>query len=529
MRINIPWTGAVLLFANLVSAQISFHSHRFTATTTRFQFESPANSLATSAPQPNVIVASAPPTDDDAKRNWSRANAAISEKPFLIDFASFIAKPNLTFVEFYIQIGYDHLSFARDGKFFQAGYDIDFYIEDLDGNLLQTQSARDEVRVTQYDDTTAPNNYRIILLSSSLQPRRYRLRAIITDKESGKNYEMIDKFSVRDFSNSNLTLSDLQFSRNIQVDSAANAFVKHNRHIEPNVPHAYGQYVGQLFLYYEIYNLAAPNSIRNSAADDSAVIATAAADSFQTFYTIHNEMGEEVKQLEKSTRKPGNSCVQSVIIPIANLKSGFYTLTVRVFDKANGSYAESSGRFNIQWDIFSFKDKKFEEILEQMRCLAGKDELARLAQLPETDRQRGLLDFWQRRDPTPSTPRNEAMEEYYRRINFANARFKWAGGEGWKSPQGQVYLTYGAPDNVQRYTNSSFGRVNDGWMESSLSSEARQEFSSRLASGQSRMFNKPYEIWEYTQLNRSFVFVDFRGFGMFELVDPPSLNSIGWR
>jgi len=513
MRTSILGTGAVLFFANFAAAQVYFPSHHFTTATTR---AFPANSPAASSLPPSTIAAA----PDDAKKNWPGVNLTVTEKPFTIDYANFIAQHNFTFVEFYVQIGYDCLSFTRAGKFYQAVYDIDLYIEDLNGNLLQTQSARDEVRVANYDDTTAPTNHRISLLSFCLRPGLYRQRAVITDKETGKRYDAASKFTVRDFSGQSLMLSDVQFSRNIQTDSSANAFVKHNRRIEPNVPHAYGQFVGQLFVYYEIYNLVDP---QEAAARDSLGLQTVAPDSFQTLYLIRNDKGEEVKQVWKFSRKPGTSCVQSVVLPIADLKSGQYTLTVRVFDNASACYAETTGRFSMQWDIFSFKDKKFEEILEQLQYVAGGGELKKLARLPQTERQRGLFEFWQHRDPTPGTPRNEAMEEYYRRLNYANAYFKWRRGEGWKSPQGQIYITYGPPDYVQRYNASSFDLADDGWKNPDWSAEAWQGFSD-LASRRPKLFNQGYEVWQYTQLNRSFVFVDFRSAGMYELVDPLSLN-----
>jgi len=521
MRVIIPWMGAVLLFSNPVSAQFLSNSFRHAVT--------PAF-LA------NALFAAAP-ADDDAKKNWPRLNVTVEEKPFLLDHAGFIAPLGKTFVEFYIQIGYDRLGFIRDGKMFRAVYDLDFYIEDEHGNLLQTQSALDEIIVASYDETTRPDKSRVTLLSAGLRPGNYQWRAVIADKETGRNYETAGKFSVRDFSGPNLTVSDLQFSRQIQVDSSASVFVKHNRRIEPNVPRTYGQFIGQLFVYYEIYNLIAPRA----ATRDSAVLQTAAADSFQTLYRIRNEAGEEIKQLWKFNRKPGTSCVQSVALPITDLKSGHYTLTVRVFDNANPDfhskipakesrgYAESSSRFTMQWEVFSFKDKKFEEVLEPMRFVASADELKQLRQLPEADRQRGLFAFWQRRDPTPGTTRNEAMEEYYRRLDYANAHFNWLHGEGWKSPQGQIYLTYGPPDYVTRFSSAAIDRANENWRSSAWSSETRQETSPRLALARTSLFNALYEIWEYAGLNRRFAFVDARGVGTYELADPLALQSLGWR
>lgn len=448
---------------------------------------------------------------DKSRDRWSRVHHTLAEKPFLIDYASFVAQHNATYVEFYIQMSYDRLSFVRAGKYFCAVYEIDFNIEDAEGNLLQGQSAQDSVKVEKYDETTANHNYRVALLNFCVRPGDYHLRAMITDRETGKTYEVRGKFSARNFSSADLTVSDLQFSRDIHLDSSASSFVKHNRYIEPNVMRLYGQFASHLFVYYEVYNLAA---------------ATTAVDSFRTLFIIRNVNGDEIKQLWKTTRKPGTSCVQSIVLPMADLKSGAYTLTVRVFDNHSGYYAEQANRFDVQWDIFSLQERKFEDLVAQLRYIASRDELKLLENLPQTDRQRGLAEFWQRRDPTPGTPQNEMMNEYYRRLGYAKAHFQWEGGEGWKSPQGKVYVTYGPPDAIQRLTQTEVeGNVMQPY---GPPNATRQNlYRSTLARRPASLQNTPYEIWEYAQSNRRFVFADWRGAGIYELIEPAFLSGAG--
>ncbi len=512
MRTCTLWTAVVLLYAGIAFTPIHSTPLQFFLSPTR---PAPAVPLARSIGATPVLAMAT----DDTKKNWSRLAEAVEAKPFVVDYVNFIAQHDLAFIEFYVQVSHAQLSFTRAGKIFQAVYDIDFYIEDVNGNVIQTQAARDTARAFTFDETRATSNYRVTVLRSCLQPGEYRWRAIVTDQETGKSAEVAQKFFARDFSGQSLMVSDLQFSRRIQVDSSAGPFVKHNRLVEPNALHRYGQFASQLFIYYEIYNLAA-------AIGDSVVAASAPADSFRTHYIIHHENGNEIKQLWKAYRKPGNSCVQSVMLPIADLKSGQYTLTVRVFDDGGGTYAETSGRFSVAWSLFSFKDKKFEEILEQMRYIASRDELRQLEKFPEEERQRGLVEFWQRRDPTPATPENELMDEYYRRLAFANRHFRGQRGEGWKSPQGEIYITYGPPDQINRWSDSPMKVTNNDWMQPGSPADIFQETYTRLkARRYSQQRDGSYEVWEYIQLNRRFVFADFRGMGSYELVDPLYIND----
>ena len=72
----------------------------------------------------------------------------------------------------------------------------------------------------------------------------------------------------------------------------------------------------------------------------------------------------------------------------------------------------------------------------------------------ENDKERDLFidEFWKQRDPTPGTSRNEAKEEHYQRIKFANETF---GGlspmEGWRTDRGKYYIMLGSPHHVEKY------------------------------------------------------------------------------
>ena len=58
--------------------------------------------------------------------------------------------------------------------------------------------------------------------------------------------------------------------------------------------------------------------------------------------------------------------------------------------------------------------------------------------------------FWYRRDPDPRSAFNEFKEEHYRRIAYANERFRW-GGEGWLTDRGRIYIIHGAPAEIESH------------------------------------------------------------------------------
>jgi GWxTD domain-containing protein len=94
--------------------------------------------------------------------------------------------------------------------------------------------------------------------------------------------------------------------------------------------------------------------------------------------------------------------------------------------------------------------------------------------------------FWKSKDPSPNTVDNEVLNEYYRRVSYANKHFKNY-LPGWKSDMGMIYIVLGPPDNVERHPF---------------------EYDS-----------KPYEIWDYYSINQRFYFVDETGFGDYKLLN----------
>jgi GWxTD domain-containing protein len=64
-----------------------------------------------------------------------------------------------------------------------------------------------------------------------------------------------------------------------------------------------------------------------------------------------------------------------------------------------------------------------------------------------TDRERDLFieAFWKHRDPTPGTDANEFKVEHYRRLEYANKRFRGYGKPGWKTDRGKIYVLLGEP------------------------------------------------------------------------------------
>jgi GWxTD domain-containing protein len=132
--------------------------------------------------------------------------------------------------------------------------------------------------------------------------------------------------------------------------------------------------------------------------------------------------------------------------------------------------------------------------------LAESNELAVWSDDLSTDAKRRFLTrFWQKRDPTPATGRNERREQFYGAIEYANRAFREGGRNpvsGWRSDRGRIYIRNGAPDQVLRREQE--GRA------------------------------PRYEVWSYAKGKGSYyIFADRSGFGAFSLLASNDLQEPG--
>jgi len=128
-----------------------------------------------------------------------------------------------------------------------------------------------------------------------------------------------------------------------------------------------------------------------------------------------------------------------------------------------------------------------DEAIAQLVYIANPSEIEYMENSEtEKDKITRFMAFWKTKDPSPGNDENEVFEEYYGRVNYANEQFTHY-REGWQSDRGMVFIILGPPNNIERHPF---------------------EYDS-----------KPYETWQYYELNKSFTFLDQTGFGDYRLIN----------
>jgi GWxTD domain-containing protein len=138
--------------------------------------------------------------------------------------------------------------------------------------------------------------------------------------------------------------------------------------------------------------------------------------------------------------------------------------------------------FSSQWVITNYA-----EMVSLLRYFDRQDLVGKLRTAPPEQRAQAWREFWTGTDPVPLTPENEALDDYLHQVQIANFRFQEAGQPGWLTDRGMVFITLGAPDEVQ-------------------------DFSGAVSRGGTQFIR-----WAYNALRLVLVFQDQAGFGRFRL------------
>ncbi|MDH4272959.1 MAG: GWxTD domain-containing protein, partial [Candidatus Aminicenantes bacterium] len=96
-------------------------------------------------------------------------------------------------------------------------------------------------------------------------------------------------------------------------------------------------------------------------------------------------------------------------------------------------------------------DPESREFLSKVRFIITRGERQTLLQLPPSERQGFIQDFWKKRDPTPETEENEYKDTYFQRIEEANLLFRDGNEPGWIQDRGRIYILLGPPTNRETY------------------------------------------------------------------------------
>jgi GWxTD domain-containing protein len=435
-----------------------------------------------------------------------------SELQLDVDYAQFRGVGDSLYVEMYYSFSASGLSYdyRDDGFVGSVELEVNIYDSDMKTEPVQKRSFRMNYAVE--DTTHSALNQTVVGLSGFfIKPGDYTLRVKGYDIGSPEQGDSVT-FPLRltDVPEKHIAVSDLQFANSIRQipEDNDNTFYKNTLEVIPNPSRIFGVGHPILFYYLEVYNLLASGDI---------------GDEYNIRTAVYDAVGNQYYEREHSKNRRHESSVEVGTINTSAFKSGTYTLTIAIADPAASVMVNSSRRFfvfnphhGISDDAIDrtpegvvassyavMSEEELDKEFEQMRYITTSQDRQAYGRLQTRgEKQRFLFEYWRRIDPDPISPDNPVRTEYLSRVHHANQQFGFGFREGWRSDRGRVFITYGPPDEYERYP--------------------------------SRSDSKPYEIWYFNNIQGGvvFVFVDRTGFQDYQLVHSTHRNELrdeNWR
>jgi len=388
-------------------------------------------------------------------------NLPIVNAKYFQDFLNFAGEDGNSKLDVFIHVPYQDVQFVKTGKGFEAAYTVTVSVYDEEKESLLTEKIWSEKIIAySFDESVSAKNFNLSHRSFNLKPGNYLVKTAVMDKDSREEIYSENLITVRDLS-INLSLSDVMLI-------AQNKVVEGSSKIIPNITRHVFVDVDGIPFFFEIYS-------------DSASEVTLE-------YMVSN-MDKEVL-FQASEKKPVQQGNNQMFFTFENVKLnlGKYLLHVYLKDNEDQIISSVAKSFISRWIGVPRTIQDLDKAVEQLRYIASPDEMDYITDAETDDiKSKRFVEFWNDKDPNPTNEQNQAFEEYFRRVAYADEHFSHY-VEGWRSDRGMVFIILGSPDNIDRHPF---------------------EYDS-----------KPYEVWQYYDLNHSFVFVDETGFGDYRLTTP---------
>lgn len=156
-------------------------------------------------------------------------------------------------------------------------------------------------------------------------------------------------------------------------------------------------------------------------------------------------------------------------IPSQNLSTGTYELKIT----NNINLDSITYQFEVRWIDMPLSLQDINYATRAMYYILTDEEYNNLRKGNTNEMIKKLSDYWKNNDPTPLTPFNEALDQYFKRVDYAFFNFQTIREQdGTFTDRGKIYILFGPPDSVEnKFINQ-----------------------------------RSQEIWQYKRLNKTFIF-----------------------
>lgn len=141
-------------------------------------------------------------------------------------------------------------------------------------------------------------------------------------------------------------------------------------------------------------------------------------------------------------KRNSNYSILSIDLPGVKIIPGVYNLAISKNNEVVQNY-----EISIEWNDQPISLNKLDYAIDILKYIATPSQLDSIRN--SDDISSAFLHFWKAKDPTPSTPFNEAIQQYYARVDYAFFNYKTISeDDGALTDRGKIYILKAAPKEI---------------------------------------------------------------------------------
>ncbi len=363
-------------------------------------------------------------------------------------------------VRVFIQLINDNLTFVHNDSGYVAEIQAEVYLSQKETDFVFNRTINREIFTRNYPETNSRDIANTFFTDLDVDPGEYEAAVSVLDMNSNKQFSRKSKFYVPELSRQNqVFVSDILFFTRFSKDSSGMII-----DFVPALSNNFSTEGKYVYAYFTTYTKSP-------------------GDSLKIHYKIRDDRGVVVQQNQYNAKIVDRFAEHFLRLSRYYFNRNRYQIEVAI--NLNNQWISRKANFAFFWQFSPNTQQDLDLAIRQMRYIAQEDSIKFYQNADFEAKKAFFKRFWLRQDPNPDTEDNEIMDEYYRRVNFANQHFSATGLSGWLTDRGRIFIKFGAPDDIERHPFES-----DSY---------------------------PFVVWQYYNLRKRFVFIDRTGFGDYVL------------
>ncbi len=310
-----------------------------------------------------------------------------------------------------------------------------------------------------FEITNSRSNKVILKNSVNLPVGDYEFLVRVIDLNSNKSTQKRIEVTIPEFTKKSLGLSDILFVQNVHLDSLG-----HIVDFDPVTRDNFTNRNGFFYLYFTLYSKVTGKPVK-------------------VRYTFSN--ARQKVSYDSTAIKVLKNNYTAFLLRVNKKTFTENRYKLKLTAEVDGQETSQIRDLTFFWKTVPVSSQDINLALRQMRYIVSGDTLEKYLEADDETKKKFFERFWKERDPNPATRKNELMDEYFKRVNYANKQFTGFGTPGWLSDRGRIFIKFGPPDDIERHPFE--------------------------------LNSHPYEIWRYYNLRKIFLFEDYTGFGDYRL------------